>query len=71
MVSGRSKGRFEPGWDGALFAALFTLLALVIFRELLSPDRILLSTDDNLGQMAYLKRGLPQSFDLFPVRLPG
>lgn len=40
----------------------FVVLALVLFREVLLPGNLLLTTDDNIGALALRKAALPYSF---------
>ncbi len=48
------------GWPSMVFAAVF--FAIIVFACLLSPDHVLFSTDDNIGNQAYAKAHLPQGF---------
>lgn len=43
-------------------AAVLILLSLLVFRGVLNPSRILLTTDDNIGALALRERALPQGF---------
>ena len=47
-------------WIPTAVVAGLVLLAIVIFRELLVPGRVLVSTDANVGYMAYVKSCLPE-----------
>ena len=40
----------------------FTVLALLVFRAVLVPGQLLLTTDDNIGALAYRESALPFSF---------
>ena len=50
-------------WKGPLlFVAAIVFVALIIFREVLDPEKILFTTDDNIGALAFVKRSLPGAF---------
>ncbi|MFH0907580.1 MAG: hypothetical protein V1929_02305 [bacterium] len=60
-VPAQALSRFSIG-DKPLFLILFVLFAVIVFRDVLSPGRILFTTDDNIGALAGRKFPMPHSF---------
>ena len=52
----------ERPWPMMLALLFFIVLAIVVFRDLLATDRVLFTTDDNIGILARSKSALPDKF---------